>query len=75
VPGAGTLTLYYDEKCGKPIPYGPGSFFATSPEDVHLARNEGTEPVIFFATYFVPRTTPLLPIRIDAPSPGPGCPQ
>jgi hypothetical protein len=31
--------------------------------------------VIFFATYFMPKTTPALPIRIDQPSPGPGCPQ
>jgi hypothetical protein len=42
---------------------------------VHLARNEGTETVVFFATYFIPRMTPALPIRIDQPSPGAGCPQ
>jgi quercetin dioxygenase-like cupin family protein len=72
---AGTLTLYHDEHCTKPIPYSSGDSFATSPEDVHLARNEGTETVVFFATYFVPKTDPPVPIRIDQPSPGPNCPQ
>ena len=72
---AGTLTLYHDEHCSRPIPYGPGDSFATSPDDVHLARNEGTETVVFFATYFAPKTDPPVPIRIDQPSPGPGCPQ
>jgi quercetin dioxygenase-like cupin family protein len=72
---AGTLTLYHDEDCTRPIAYSPGDSFATSPEDVHLARNEGTETVVFFATYFAPKTDPPVPIRIDQPSPGPGCPQ
>ncbi len=56
------------------MPYGVGDSFATHPKDVHLARNEGTGDVVFFATYFAPKTTPALPVRIDQPSPGPGCP-
>jgi quercetin dioxygenase-like cupin family protein len=72
---AGTLTLYHDERCTEPIAYSPGDSFATSPDDVHLARNEGTETVVFFATYFAPKTDPPVPLRIDQPSPGPGCPQ
>jgi len=72
----GTLTLYHGEKCTQGISYGPGSAFATHPKDVHLARNESaTETVVFFATYFAPKTTPALPVRIDAPSPGPACPE
>ena len=71
----GTLTFYHDEKCTKGIAYGPGSAFTSSPDQIHLARNEGTETLILFATYFVPRQTPPLPIRIDQPLPRPGCPQ
>jgi quercetin dioxygenase-like cupin family protein len=71
----GTLTLYHDEKCTKGIAYGPGAVFTTSPKDIHLARNEGTETLVLFATYFLPKKTPPLPIRIDQPLPRPGCPQ
>lgn len=72
---SGTLTLYHDERCTTGIAYGPGSSFATSPKDVHLARNlSATETVVFYATYFLPKTTPALPLRIDQPSPGPECP-
>jgi len=71
----GTLTLYHAEHCTEGIAYGPSSAFATHPDGVHLARNEGTETLVFFATYFAPRTTPLLPVRIDEPSPGSECPQ
>lgn len=71
----GTLTLYHAEDCTEGIAYGPGTAFPTHPEDVHLARNEGTENVVFFATYFAPKTTPPTPVRLDAPLPAPGCPQ
>lgn len=71
----GTLTLYHDEKCTKGIAYGPGTAFPTSPNQIHLARNLGTETVVFFATYFAPKTTPPLPVRLDARSPGSACPQ
>lgn len=71
----GTLTLYHDEKCTKGIAYGPGTAFPTSPDQVHLARNLGTDTVVFFATYFAPKKTPPLPVRVDAPLPGSGCPQ
>jgi quercetin dioxygenase-like cupin family protein len=71
----GTLTLYHDEACTEGIDYGPGTSFATSPQDIHLARNNSTtETLVLFATYFAPRTTPPMPVRIDRPSPGPGCP-
>ena len=74
----GTVTLYHDEDCTVGVPYGPGTgtAFVTHPDEVHLARNESTtETVVLFATYFHPKTTPPTAIRIDAPSPGEGCPQ
>lgn len=71
----GTLTLYHAEHCTEGIVYGPGTSFATHPAGVHLARNEGTETLVLFATYVAPRTDPLLPVRVDEPSPGLGCPQ
>jgi len=70
----GTLTLYHDEHCTEGITYGPGSAFSTSPDQIHLAHNAGTEPLVLFATYFAPLTTPLQPVRIDQPLPGIGCP-
>jgi quercetin dioxygenase-like cupin family protein len=72
---SGTLTLYHDDNCTAGINYGPGAVFSTSPEQIHLARNNGTTDVVFFATYFVPKTTPAQALRIDAPSPALGCPQ
>jgi hypothetical protein len=38
-------------------------------------RNLGTETLVFFATCFAPKTTPPLPVRLDARSPASGCPQ
>ena len=72
----GTLTLYHHEHCTAAIPYGPNTAFAQHPGDVHLARNESaTVNLVVFATYFHPKTTPPTAIRIDAPSPGAGCPE
>jgi quercetin dioxygenase-like cupin family protein len=72
---SGTLTLYHDEDCANGIEYGPGSAFSTSPDEIHLARNNGTMDIVFFANYFAPKTTPPTLVREDAPLPGPGCPQ
>jgi quercetin dioxygenase-like cupin family protein len=72
---SGTLTFYHDENCTAGINYGPGAVFSSSPEQIHLARNNGTTDVVFFATYFVPRTSPAQALRLDALSPGAGCPQ
>ncbi len=71
----GTLTLYHDEHCTAGIDYGPGTTFKSFPKQVHLARNNGTETLVFFATYFAPKTTPEQPTRIDQPSPGEECAQ
>ena len=71
----GAITLYHDEACTQGVTYGPGSTFTTSPDEVHLARNETGEELVVFATYFAPRTSPSLPVRIDQASPGAACPQ
>ena len=73
---SGTLTLYHADACATPIHYGPGSSFYMQTGKVHLARTlNATEPVVFFATYFLPSRTPSSLIRTDEPSPGPGCPE
>lgn len=74
VVAQGTLSLYHAKKCTAEITYAAGSGFSTSPDEVHLARNEGTETLVIYATYLVPKATPALPLRIDQPSPGPNCP-
>jgi quercetin dioxygenase-like cupin family protein len=74
VVAQGTLSLYHAKKCTLEVTYPTGSGFSTSPDEVHLARNEGTDTLVIYATYLVPKQTPLLPLRIDQPSPGAGCP-
>jgi quercetin dioxygenase-like cupin family protein len=70
----GTLSFYHAEACTDEIQYGPGTSFSNLPDEIHLARNEGAEEVVLYANYFVPVSSPPLPLRIDQPSPGPGCP-
>ena len=72
----GTLTLYHDDQCTMGTDYGPGTAFPNRSEEVHLARNNSaTETLVVFATYFFPKSNPPVPVRIDQPSPGSGCPQ
>jgi quercetin dioxygenase-like cupin family protein len=71
----GTLTLYHDDHCTEGIGLVAGSAFKTLPRHVHLARNDGVGPVIFFATYFGPRTIPETAVRVDELSPGDTCTQ
>jgi quercetin dioxygenase-like cupin family protein len=67
---AGGLTVYMadDKKC-RPHTYSAGeSFIDHGRGNVHIARNEGTEPVVFYATYLdVPVGGAF---RIDHPDPG-----
>jgi quercetin dioxygenase-like cupin family protein len=70
----GTLSFYHAEDCTEEIEYGTGTSFSNLPDEIHLARNEGTEEVVVFASYYVPLNTPPVALRIDQPSPGPGCP-
>jgi quercetin dioxygenase-like cupin family protein len=71
----GTLSFYHAEDCTDEIEYATGTSFSNLPDEIHLARNEGAQDVVVFASYYVPLTTPPVALRIDQPSPGPGCPQ
>jgi len=39
----GTLSFYHAEHCTQEIEYGPGMSFSDMPDEIHLARNEGTQ--------------------------------
>jgi quercetin dioxygenase-like cupin family protein len=71
----GTMSFYHAEDCTEEIEYGPGASFSNLPNEIHLARNEGSEELVVFASLFVPAQTPPVALRIDQPSPGLGCPQ
>jgi quercetin dioxygenase-like cupin family protein len=71
----GTLSFYHAEECTTEIEYLTGQSFSNLPDEIHMARNEGTQPVVVFASYYVPLQSPPVALRIDQPSPGPGCPQ
>lgn len=70
---SGTLTLYHAEHCTVGINYAAGQSFSNLPDEVHLARNNGSVDLVIYASYFVPAGSG--PLRIDQPSPGSGCPQ
>jgi quercetin dioxygenase-like cupin family protein len=72
---AGTLSFYHAEACTEETEYLTGQSFSNMPDEIHMARNEGAQEVVVFAIYFVPVNDPPLALRIDQPSPGPGCPQ
>lgn len=72
---AGTLSFYHAEACSQEIEYATGQSFSNLPDEIHMARNEGTTEVVLFAVYFVPLETPPVMLRIDQPSPGAGCPE
>jgi hypothetical protein len=68
------LTLYHAEDCTHGIDYATGTSFSNLPHEIHLARNEGTDELVIYASYFVPVKVPPVALRIDQPSPGPECP-
>ena len=72
---SGTMSFYHAEDCTHKITYTAGQSFSNMPDEIHLARNEGTVDLVVYASYYLPPTTPLTPLRIDQPSPGAGCPQ
>lgn len=64
----GTLTLYDgDDPSCTGAPYPEGSALLDSGNHVHNARNEGSEPVVIYATFMLPEGGAL---RVDAPNPG-----
>ena len=70
---SGTLSFYHAEDCTHRINYTAGQSFSNLPDEIHLARNEGSVDLVVYATYYVPVGTG--PLRIDQPSPGADCPQ
>ena len=69
---SGTLTLYdsADKTC-TPQRYSAGKGFTEQPGHVHLARNEGHQPVVVLVTYLGLKHG----VNPDVPAPSPGnCP-
>jgi quercetin dioxygenase-like cupin family protein len=71
---SGTLSFYHAEDCTVRTNYTAGQSFSNLPDEIHLARNEGSVDLVVYASYFVPFRTPAIPLRIDQPSPGAECP-
>jgi quercetin dioxygenase-like cupin family protein len=70
----GTLSFYHAEDCTTEIEYTANQSFSNLPDEIHLARNEGSVDLVIYASYFVPLRTPVVGLRIDQPSPGAECP-
>ena len=66
---SGTMTFYDadDPTCSAGTYAAGDTFVDRGGGHVHIARNEGTEDLVFYATYLVPVGAG---IRTDAPSPG-----
>jgi hypothetical protein len=62
---SGTLTLYHAEHCTVGIAFGPGTSFSNLPDEIHLAKNEGSTDLVVYASCFVPVRTPPVLLRID----------
>jgi len=61
---------------GIPARAGQGSssnWFGQMPSEVHVGRNEGSNPLVIYTLYVLPTGTPNSAIRIDQPQPA-GCP-
>ena len=71
---AGTMSFYHAEHCTREDRVYPGQSFSNLPDEIHMARNEGSVDLVIYASYFVPVGTPPVALRIEQPSPGVGCP-
>ena len=69
----GEGTLYHGIAGCTAHKYGPSSGFFQPSSEVHNFRNEGSEPLVFFAFYALPPGTPNTAIRTDQPQPA-SCP-
>lgn len=71
---AGEGTLYHAGQAGCPgHKYAANTGFFQPSQDVHVLRNEGSEPLVIYAVYVLPRGTPNSAIRTDQPQPA-SCP-
>jgi cupin domain len=70
----GELTQYHvmGSECPA-IKIGNGTGLSQMPTLVHIARNEGSVPLVVYTLYVLPRGTPNTGIRVDQPQPA-GCP-
>ena len=64
---------YHAEDCDHLISYTEDQSFSNLPDEIHLARNDGTEPVVIYASYYLPLTIPGTLLRTNQPSPGADC--
>ncbi|TDC23768.1 cupin domain-containing protein [Streptomyces sp. 8K308] len=69
VVASGTLTRTVDDCAVEVATAGDTVLEPAGSHHVHIGRNLGTEPVVLYATYFVPEGSPL---AIDAEDPGCG---
>ena len=56
---SGTMSFYHAEHCTMEIEYRPGQSFSNLPDEIHMARNEGSVDLVVYASYFVPAGAPL----------------
>ena len=64
---SGTVTEY-DNKCEKSV-HKAGEGFVESNDAVHVARNNGNENAVLYATFLVPTNTTDEGLRVDEPKP------
>jgi hypothetical protein len=72
--GQGEITYYHVEgtECHSEK-VSAGSGFGQMPSEVHVGRNESSNPLVIYTMYVLPTGTPNSGIRIDQPQPT-GCP-
>ncbi len=70
--GEGTLYRVVGSDC-QATKIGVGTGFAQMPTELHMVRNEGTDPFVVYTFYVLPHGTPNTGIRIDQPQPA-ACP-
>ena len=69
----GEGTLYHGISGCPAHKYATGTSFFQPTTEVHNFRNEGSEPLVVYALYYLPAGTPNTGIRIDQPQPA-SCP-
>ena len=72
--GQGEITYYHvDGGTCHSEKVSAGSGFGQMPSEVHVGRNESSDPLVIYTMYVLPKGTPNSGIRIDQPQPT-GCP-
>jgi quercetin dioxygenase-like cupin family protein len=72
--GQGEITYYHVEGTAcHSEKVSAGSGFGQMPSEVHVGRNESSNPLVIYTMYVLPTGTPNSGIRIDQPQPT-GCP-